>query len=110
MSHDVHVETRSEAEYKQSRRQASQAMRNQVTVFAIMIFLTFIAFAAVQAGFSAYLVIPIILLFAGVQVGLQLYYFMHLSEKGTGIMQFFMYSSVIVAFTMILAFVTIIWI
>ena len=110
MSHDVHVEPRSEAEYKQSRRQAGQAMRNQVTVFAIMIFLTFIAFAAVQAGFSAYLVIPIVLLFAGVQVGLQLYYFMHLSEKGTGIMQFFMYSSVIVAFTMILAFITIIWI
>lgn len=110
MSHDLHIEARNEAEYQQSRRKAGQAMRNQVTVFAIMIFLTFIAFAAVQAGFSAYLVVPMVLLFAGVQVGLQLYYFMHLSEKGTGIIQFLMYSSVIVAFTMILTFVTIIWI
>ncbi|MFG3612289.1 cytochrome C oxidase subunit IV family protein [Rummeliibacillus stabekisii] len=109
MSHDVHVEARSEEEYKYNRRKASLAMRNQVTVFAIMIFLTFVAFATVQAEFSKYLVVPLILLFAGVQVALQLYYFMHLSEKGTGIMQFFMYSGMIVAFTMILAFVTIIW-
>ncbi|HWI46632.1 MAG TPA: cytochrome C oxidase subunit IV family protein [Rummeliibacillus sp.] len=110
MAHDVHVEARSDAAYKQYRRKAGQAMRNQVTVFAIMIFLTFIAFAAVQAGFSVYLVIPIILLFAGVQIGLQLYYFMHLSEKGTGIIQFFIYSAVLLIFPMILAFVTIIWI
>lgn len=110
MSHDVHVEARSDAEYQYSRRRADQAMRNQVTVFAVMIFLTFIAFAAVQAGFSAYLVFPIILLLAGIQVGLQLYYFMHLSEKGTGLIQFFMYSAVLVAFTMLLAFVTIVWI
>ncbi|WP_146552267.1 cytochrome C oxidase subunit IV family protein [Rummeliibacillus sp. SL167] len=110
MSHDVHVEARNEAEYQHSRRKAGQAMRNQVTVFAVMIFLTFIAFAAVQAGFSTYLVVPLVLLFAGVQVGLQLYYFMHLSEKGTGIMQFFIYSGVLVAFTMVLGFVTIVWI
>ncbi|MGX9133542.1 cytochrome C oxidase subunit IV family protein [Rummeliibacillus sp. JY-2-4R] len=109
MAHDEHVEARSEAAYKQYRRQAGQEMRNQVTVFAIMIFLTFIAFAAVEAGFSLYLVIPLILLFAAVQVGLQLYYFMHLSAKNTGLIQFFMYSAVIVAFTMILTFVTIIW-
>lgn len=110
MTHDVHVKARNEAEYKQSRRQAGLAMRNQVTVFAIMIFLTFIAFAAVQAGMSVYLVTPLILLFAGVQVALQLYYFMHLSEKNTGLMQFFIYGGVIVAFTMVLAFVTIVWI
>ena len=110
MAHDVHVEARSEAAYNHYRRKAGQAMRNQVTVFAIMIFLTFIAFAAVQAGFSVYLVIPIILLFAGVQVGLQLYYFMHLSEKGTGIIQFFIYSAVLIVFPMILTFITIIWI
>lgn len=109
MSHDVHVEARSDAEYQYSRRRAAQAMRNQVTVFAVMIFLTFIAFAAVQAGFSAYLVLPVILLLAGIQVGLQLYYFMHLSEKGTGLIQFFMYSAILVAFTMLLAFVTIVW-
>lgn len=110
MSHDVQVKARNDAEYNYSRRKAGQAMRNQVTVFAVMIFLTFVAFAAVQAGFSVYLVVPVILLFAGIQVGLQLYYFMHLSEKGTGLIQFFMYSAVLVAFTMLLAFLTIIWI
>ncbi|MGE7621963.1 cytochrome C oxidase subunit IV family protein [Viridibacillus sp. NPDC096237] len=109
MSHDVEARTRSQHEYEYARKRANQGMRNQVTVFAIMIFLTFIAFAAVQAGMSAYLVAPLILLFAAVQVALQLYYFMHWSEKGHGMAQFFMYSAAFIAFTMILAFVTIIW-
>ena len=46
-----------------------------------MIFLTFIAFASVVADFSPYFIVPVILLFAGVQVVLQLYAFMHMEDK-----------------------------
>ena len=67
-----------------------RAMRSQVIMFSLMIFLTLISFSIVMAsnaeviGFSKYFVIPVIMLFAAVQVGLQLYYFMHMQEKGHG--------------------------
>lgn len=67
-------------------------MRTQVTTFSIMIFLTLISFTAVVADFSKYYIIPIILLLAAVQVVLQLYYFMHMSEK---IITFLLISSIL---------------
>ena len=52
-------------------------MKQHVISFALMIFLTIIAFIAVGFGdFSAYVVVPFILLLAVIQVILQLYYFM----------------------------------
>lgn len=84
-------------------------MQGMVTTFAMMIFLTLISFTVVMAGFSPYLITPIILLLAAVQVVLQLYYFMHMNNKGTGTIAFFMYSGMFVAFITILALVTIVW-
>ena len=49
------------------------------------------------------------MLFAAVQVGLQLYYFMHMNEKGHGIASMFMFTGVLLAFVMFLTFVTIVW-
>ncbi|HSP22342.1 MAG TPA: cytochrome c oxidase subunit IVB [Planococcus sp. (in: firmicutes)] len=109
MAHDVHTPTRSRAEYEYIRRQRSKEMRNQLTSFAIMIFLTLIAFTTVSAGFSPYLIVPIILLLAAIQVVLQLYNFMHLSNKGHGMVAFFMFSGMFVAFITVITFVTIIW-
>lgn len=109
MAHDVHEHVRSQAEYEFVRRKRSAEMRGHLTSFAIMIFLTLIAFTTVAAGFSAYLIVPIILLLAAVQVVLQLYYFMHLNSKGTGMIAFFMFSGMFVAFITILALVTIVW-
>ncbi|GEK32670.1 cytochrome c oxidase subunit IVB [Kurthia sibirica] len=109
MSHEIEIVSKSPKEFAYAKKKSAEAMRNQVTAFAIMIFFTFIAFALVMAGFSPTLVVPVILLLAVVQVILQLYFFMHWSEKGHGIPQFFMYSGALVAFTMVLAFVTIIW-
>lgn len=109
MSHDAHVYVKSATEYEYTRRKRKEEMRNQVTTFAIMIFLTLIAFSAVAAGFSPYFVAPVILLLAGIQVVLQLYYFMHMSEKNHGMSSFFLYVAAFFGFTFILAFLTIIW-
>jgi cytochrome c oxidase subunit 4 len=109
MAHDVHDYVRTQTEHEYVRRKRAQEMRNMLTSFAIMIFLTLIAFTAVTAGFSPYLIVPIILLLAAIQVVLQLYHFMHLSNKGSGTIAFFMFSGMFVAFITILTFTTIIW-
>ncbi|MCM3610709.1 cytochrome c oxidase subunit IVB [Planococcus sp. MERTA32b] len=109
MAHDTPEKIRSHAEHEFLKKKRNTEMRHQLTSFAIMIFLTLIAFTMVAAGFSAYLIVPIILLLAAVQVVLQLYHFMHLSNKGHGTVAFFMFSGMFVAFITILALVTIVW-
>lgn len=80
-SHDTPIVAKSQAQYEYDRHHNAVHMRKQVINFAIMIFLTFIAFGMAAAGFSKYLIFPFILLLAGVQVVLQLYAFMHLEDK-----------------------------
>lgn len=109
MAHDVHNHVKSQTEYEYKRRRSANEMRGQLTTFAIMIFLTLIAFTAVYADFSPNLVAPIILLLAAIQVVLQLYYFMHMSHKGHETASMFLYSGVIVGFITVLTFVTLIW-
>lgn len=109
MAHDTPEKIRSHAEHEYLKKKRSTEMRHQLTSFAIMIFLTLIAFTMVAAGFSAYLIVPIILLLAAVQVVLQLYHFMHLSNKGSGTIAFFMFSGMFVAFITVLTMVTIVW-
>lgn len=109
MSHDTTEKIRSHAEHEFLKKKRTNDMRNQLTSFAIMIFLTLIAFTMVAAGFSTYLIVPIILLLAAVQVVLQLYHFMHLSNKGHGTVAFFMFSGIFVAFITVLTLVTIVW-
>lgn len=109
MSHDAQVYVRSQTEFEYIKQRRKKDMRNQVTTFAIMIFLTLIAFTTVAAGFSVYFIVPLILLLAAIQVVLQLYYFMHMSEKNHQVVAFFLYSAVMLAFTFILTFLTIIW-
>jgi cytochrome c oxidase subunit 4 len=72
---------RVDIEYR--RKKNAEEMRYQLVSFALMIFLTLIAFAAVAIkGFSAWFTVPFIILLAVVQVIFQLYYFMHMSHKG----------------------------
>ncbi|CAM3088380.1 cytochrome C oxidase subunit IV family protein [Filibacter tadaridae] len=112
---EVQVYKKSPAEFNLGQRRAKKSMRNQIMMFALMIFLTLISFTMVMAynsgvaGFSEYFVIPILLLFAAVQVGLQLYFFMHMSEKGHGIPMMFMYTGALFAFLIVLTFVAIVW-
>lgn len=112
MAHGTHFETRSQAQYEYDRAQNAKKMRKQVTQFAIMILLTFVAFASALAEFSPNFIKPLILLLAGVQVVQQLYAFMHLDEKEAphnGVIQFFMWGAVIVIFPVFVALVTIVW-
>jgi len=99
---------RVDIEYR--RRKSAEEMRHQVVSFALMIFLTLIAFAAVAIkGFSAWFIVPFIMLLAVVQVVFQLYYFMHMSHKGHEAPSLFLYAGLFVGLITILAFVTIIW-
>lgn len=98
------------AHHDYRRKKSAKEMQVQVITFALMIFLTIVAFIAVGTGdFSVKFIIPFILLLAVIQVGFQLYYFMHASQKGHELPMFFMYSAMIIAFVTVLAFVTIIW-
>jgi cytochrome c oxidase subunit IV len=115
MAHGNPVEVRSQAQYEYDRKHNALHMRKQVVNFAIMIFLTLIAFSVVLAfdGKTAVaLIIPFILVLAGIQVVLQLYSFMHLEDKSThqvGVIEFFMWGGIFIAFTFFVAFTTIIW-
>lgn len=112
---DIQVYKKSPAQFNLDQRRARKSMRGQVMMFSLMIFMTIMSFSMVMAyqadvaGFSKFLIIPTLLLFAAVQVGLQLYYFMHMSEKGHGVPQMFMYTGVILSFAVVLTFVTIVW-
>ena len=113
MAHDSHIEVRTQAQFEYDRQHSAEHMRKQVVNFAIMIFLTLIAFTATAMDHaSATFVIPLILLLAGIQVVLQLYSFMHLEDKKThmvGVIEFFMWGGIFIAFTFFVAFTTIIW-
>ncbi|MCG7342749.1 cytochrome C oxidase subunit IV family protein [Sporosarcina sp. ACRSL] len=112
---DIQVYKRTPAEQKLAQRRAKQSMRSQVMMFSLMIFLTLVSFSMVVAyqagvaGFSKYFIIPMVMLFAAVQVALQLYYFMHMNEKGHGVPQMFMFTGALLGFLIPLTFVTIVW-
>jgi len=95
--------------YTYRRKKAREEMRSQVTSFALMIFMTLIAFIMVMSGFDKYYVFPVLLALAGLQVVLQLYYFMHMSHKGHEGVALFLYTGVLIAFITILTFLTIVW-
>ncbi|MBU8877684.1 cytochrome c oxidase subunit IVB [Bacillus sp. FJAT-29790] len=88
----------------------AEEMKHHVISFALMIFLTLVAFVAVgYEGFSAWFIVPFILILAGVQVIFQLYYFMHMSNEGHEGPKIFMYSGMFIGFITILCYITIIW-
>ncbi|MCA1029931.1 cytochrome c oxidase subunit IVB [Bacillus timonensis] len=92
------------------RKKNAEDMKFQVISFALMIFLTLVAFLAVgYEGFSAWFIVPFIILLAVIQLLFQLYYFMHMSHKGHEIPALFLYSGVSVALLTVLAFLTIVW-
>ncbi|RHW39763.1 cytochrome B6 [Lysinibacillus yapensis] len=112
MGHDTHVQAKSKKQFEYDRHHNAMHMRKQVINFAIMIFLTFVAFAVVVADFSPYFIKPVILLLAGIQVVLQLYSFMHMDDKKAshmGVIATFVWSGVLIIFPVFLTFVTIIW-
>ncbi|KGP92044.1 cytochrome B6 [Pontibacillus chungwhensis BH030062] len=92
--------------YKQKNK---EEMKYQLITFALMIIFTLVAFGMVIAEYNPMFTIPVIILLACVQVGFQLYYFMHMSHKGHGLPALFLYSGIFVALLTVLAMVTIVW-
>ncbi len=87
-----------------------EQMKHQVITFALMVIFTIVAFALVAGDFSKLFIIPVLLLLAAVQVMFQLYYFMHMSEKGHEMPALMIYSGIFAAILTILALTTITWI
>lgn len=98
---------RVDIEYR--RRKSAEEMRYQIVSFALMIFLTLIAFAPVAIKFNPWYTAPFIILLAVVQVIFQIYYFMHMSHKGHEAPSLFLYSGLLVGLLTILTFSTIVW-
>lgn len=99
---------RVDIEYR--RKKNAEEMKHQVISFALMIFLTLVAFIAVAyEGFTGWFIVPFILLLAGVQVIFQLFYFMHMSHEGHEAPKIFMYSGIFMAFITVLVYMTLIW-
>ncbi|WP_416151070.1 cytochrome C oxidase subunit IV family protein [Salipaludibacillus sp. HK11] len=81
-----------------TKRKLKKEMRTQLVSFVLMIFITSMAFLAiasdaVPSGFA----IPFILILASIQVIFQLYFFMHMNEKGTGWVNAMIWSGLFVA-------------
>lgn len=72
-----------EASKIEERVAYKREMKHQLVSFGLMIFFTILAFYAVASDvISLSFAAPFILLLAIVQVILQLYFFMHLNQKG----------------------------
>lgn len=109
-AHAVHAEpTFNKAKFDFDRQVRTHEMRRQVTTFAVMIFLTFIAFAIVAAGLSKDFVIPVLLLLGLIQVILQFFYFMHMNQKGHGVAKIFMLSGIFLAASFIVMALYLTW-
>ncbi|MFC7321439.1 cytochrome c oxidase subunit IVB [Halobacillus campisalis] len=91
------------------RKQHKEEMKQQVISFALMILFTFIAFGMVLLDIGSVFLVPTLLLLAVVQVLFQLYYFMHMKNKGHDMVAVMMYGGLAVAILTIIAFTTIIW-
>ncbi|WP_163579637.1 cytochrome c oxidase subunit IVB [Gracilibacillus saliphilus] len=91
---------------KQKRK---DEMKQQVITFALMIIFTIVAFAMVIAELDRLFVIPVLLVLAAIQVGFQMYYFMHMSHKGHELPALMFYGGVFAAFLTILALVVLVW-
>lgn len=92
------------------KQKNKEEMQKQLISFALMIAFTIIAFIIVATGMmDSMFVIPVLLILAAVQVGFQLYYFMHMKEKGHGMPALMMYGGLWAALLALAALGVITW-
>ncbi|MCP3026241.1 cytochrome c oxidase subunit IVB [Halobacillus sp. A5] len=91
------------------KKQHKEEMKQQVISFALMILFTLIAFGMVLLEIGSVFLVPTLLLLAVIQVLFQLYYFMHMKNKGHDMVAVMMYGGLSVAILTIITFTTIIW-
>lgn len=96
---------------KYRRAKYREEMNQQLIVFALTLFLTIMAFAAVifTDVINVWFVGPFILVLAIVQVMFQLFYFMHMNHKGHEAPILFIFSGVLVAIITVVTLMTIVW-
>ncbi|GAB4072319.1 cytochrome c oxidase subunit IVB [Barrientosiimonas marina] len=92
------------------KQKKKEEMQKQLISFVIMILFTIIAFAVVATdAMDAMVAIPLILFLAVVQVGFQLYYFMHLKDKDHTMPAVMMYGGMFAAALTLAALSVITW-
>ncbi|NPC92445.1 cytochrome c oxidase subunit IVB [Bacillus sp. WMMC1349] len=91
------------------RKKNKEEMKHQLVSFGLMIGLTIVAFVTVATDAGIWFTIPFILLLAIIQVVFQLYYFMHMSQRGHEAPSLFLYSGIFTAFITVLALMTLVW-
>ncbi|WP_181348948.1 cytochrome c oxidase subunit IVB [Thalassobacillus sp. CUG 92003] len=91
------------------KKHSKEEMKQQVITFALMIMFTLVAFGLVLAEVTSFFVIPILIILAIVQVLFQLYYFMHMKNKGHSMVSVMMFGGISIGILTIITFTTIIW-
>ncbi|GAF63940.1 cytochrome caa3 subunit IV [Bacillus sp. TS-2] len=82
---------------EEEKRQTKKEIKRQIVVFALMIFLTILAFAAVASDIIPHsFAVPFILILAAIQLALQLLFFMHMKDKDHGWANAFMISGIFI--------------
>lgn len=94
------------------REEKKRDLQYYWVTFGSMIIFTVLSFLAVnfRKSIDSHLIAFFIVTLACIQVVFQLYYFMHLKEKGHGMQSLFIFSGALVVFITVLSFVTMIWI
>ncbi|WP_163970775.1 cytochrome c oxidase subunit IVB [Oceanobacillus halotolerans] len=92
------------------KQKNKEEMKKQLITFALMIFLTLIAFGAViSEAMPSMFVVPFILFLAVVQVGFQFYYFMHMKDKGHDMPAVMIYGGIWAALLTLAGLILIVW-
>ncbi|WP_020008750.1 cytochrome C oxidase subunit IV family protein [Salinicoccus albus] len=107
---EIKQEPMSQKKLEYIRRERTKEMRLQLISFAMMIFLTFIAFGLVALDFDEAFVTPVVLGLAFLQVILQFFYFMHMKDKGHEFIKLMMLVGMFFAISFCVTFVYIVWI
>ncbi|ALX47358.1 cytochrome c oxidase subunit IVB [Lentibacillus amyloliquefaciens] len=92
------------------KQKNKEEMQKQVITFALMILFTIIAFVIVATGvMDSMFIVPVLIILALIQVGFQLYYFMHMKDKGHDMPSVMMYGGMFAAMLTLAALGVITW-
>src|SRR5699024_10990024 len=107
---DLQTESLNKKKLDTLYKSRAKEMRIQLTSFAIMIFMKFIAFGLVALEFNKYIDGAIIITLAFIQVILHFFYFMHIKDKEHDYAKIYILVGIFFAITFIITFVFIEWI
>jgi cytochrome c oxidase subunit 4 len=100
----------SELKQRHEKEKEKRELRYHFVSFAMMVLLTILAFVTVVSeSVSGNFATLFIILLACIQVAFQLYYFMHLKDKGHGSPAFFISNGIFVAVLTVATLITLIW-